>query len=226
MPIAAALLDLDGTLLDTIPDLADATNAMLADMGLAQLPQEQIATYVGKGTPNLIVRALQAHDPAAQAPEPKTEALHAALASFGRHYHRCNGRRAMLYPGVLEGLRAFHAQGTRLAIVTNKPTEFTLPLLRQTGLADFFEHVVCGDTCPEKKPHPMPLLHACRLLGVEPAQALAVGDSLNDAQAARAARIRVLAVPYGYNEGKSVHSLEVDAIVSSIQDAARWAREH
>ena len=118
------------------------------------------------------------------------------------------------------------AQGMKLAIVTNKPTEFTLPLLRLKGLDTYFDQIVCGDTCAEKKPHPMPMLHACKLLGVQAAQALAIGDSLNDAQAARAAGVRVLAVPYGYNEGSSVHDLDVDAIVTSIEDAARWASEH
>lgn len=225
MPYAAALLDLDGTLLDTIPDLADASNAMLAELGLEQLPQEQIATYVGKGTPNLVARLLQAQDTEAGQADPEAR-LQQALASFQRHYHQCNGRRAILYPGVLEGLRALRAQGTKLAVVTNKPTEFTLPLLNLKGLDAYFDHVVCGDTCAEKKPHPMPLLHACGLLGVQPGQALAIGDSLNDAQAARAAGVRVLAVPYGYNEGASVHDLDVDAIVSSIEDAARWASAH
>lgn len=225
MPYAAALLDLDGTLLDTIPDLADASNATLAELGLAELPQEQVATYVGKGTPNLVARLLQAQDTEAGQADPEAR-FQQALASFQHHYHQCNGRRAILYPGVLEGLRVMREQGMKLAIVTNKPTEFTLPLLRLKGLDAYFDHVVCGDTCTEKKPHPMPMLHACALLGVQPEQALAIGDSLNDAHAARAAGVRVLAVPYGYNEGASVHDLDVDAIVSSIEEAARWAGAH
>ncbi|OWT59225.1 phosphoglycolate phosphatase [Candidimonas nitroreducens] len=225
MPFAAALLDLDGTLLNTIPDLADASNAMLAELGLEELPQEQVATYVGKGTPHLVARLLQERDTEAGRADPQAR-FQQALAAFLRHYHACNGRRAVLYPGVVEGLQAMRAQGMKLAIVTNKPTEFTPPLLRMKGLDAYFDHVVCGDTCAEKKPHPMPLLHACELLGVQTAQALAIGDSLNDAQAARAAGVHVLAVPYGYNEGASVHDLDVDAIVSSIEDAARWAGEH
>src|SRR5690606_29248617 len=126
-------------------------------------------------------------------------------------------------PGVLEGLQAFKDAGYKLAIVTNKPTEFTLPLLERTGIAAFFDGVVCGDTCEQKKPHPMPFLHACSLLGVQPGQALAIGDSVNDALAARAAGIPVLAVPYGYNEGMNVRNLPVDDIVTSIAEAARWA---
>src|SRR5690606_34010580 len=111
-------------------------------------------------------------------------------------------------------------------VVTNKPRAFTLPLLERTGLQHFFEHVVCGDTCARRKPDPMPMLHACELMDVAPANTLAIGDSCNDALAARAAGIAVLALPYGYNEGQSVHTLDVDDIVTSIEEAAQWARRH
>ncbi|WP_237173467.1 phosphoglycolate phosphatase [Paracandidimonas lactea] len=220
MQFDAVLLDLDGTLLDTIPDLADATNAMRESLGMSRLPDDVIATYVGKGTTVLVERAL-ANNP--QGIGPSAEALAAGLDSFHHHYHTINGRRAALYPGVLEGLQAFQGMGVKLAVVTNKPTEFTLPLLAHCGLAPYFAHVVCGDTCARKKPDPMPLLHACELLGVAPGQALAIGDSVNDAQAAQAAGMAVLAVPYGYNEGRDVRELDVDDIVATIADAAGWA---
>lgn len=223
MRFTAALLDLDGTLLDTIPDLADAVNAMRLEINLAPLPQKVIASYVGKGTLHLVKCAL-AHDAPATAPTP--EQVQHGLSLFEKHYHRFNGRKATLYPGVIEGLKAFQRHGVKLAVVTNKPTEFTHPLLERSGLAGFFDHVVCGDTCTEKKPHPMPLLHACELLQTHPSQALAVGDSINDALAARAAQITVLAVPYGYNEGQDVRNLEVDDIVMSIEAAAQWASLH
>lgn len=220
MHFKAVLLDLDGTLLDTVPDLADATNAMRADMNMPALAQAVIATYVGKGTPVLVARALAGAD---GTPEPDADTLARGLALFHDHYHHYNGKRATLYPGVLDGLKAFRDAGLKLCIVTNKPTAFTPPLLAQTGLAEFFDQIVCGDTCPLKKPDPMPMLHACQLLGVDPGQALAIGDSVNDAQAARAAGIAVLAVPYGYNEGMDVRDLDVDDIVASIADAALWA---
>ncbi len=223
MRFTAALLDLDGTLLDTVPDLVDAVNAMRLEIDLAPLPQETIASYVGKGTQHLVERAL-AHD--ATATQPTAEQTGHGLALFEKHYHRVNGRKAALYPGVIEGLKTFQKHGVKLAVVTNKPAEFTHPLLERSGLANFFEHVVCGDTCTEKKPHPMPLLHACELLQTPPFHALAVGDSVNDAQAARAAKITVLAVPYGYNEGQDVRNLEVDDIVMSIEAAAQWAGLH
>ena len=224
MPFSAVLLDLDGTLLDTIPDLAHASNAMRQELGLAPLPLETIASYVGKGTENLVSRPLS-NNPAGSLPT-ATE-IERGLEIFGRHYHAVNGRQAVVYPGVMRGLEAFKEAGIRMAVVTNKPTEFTLPLLDHAGLAHFFEHVVCGDTCARKKPDPMPLLHACELLNAQPQDALAIGDSINDALAARAAGMTVLAVPYGYNEGMDVRTLEVDDIVMSISDAAHWAlRQH
>lgn len=220
MPYRAILIDLDGTLLDTIPDLADASNAMLAELGAEQLPVADIATFVGKGTEQLVRRCLQ--DERVNLPA-DPGAVARALEVFNRRYHAVNGRASQLYPGVIEGLRGFREQGARLAVVTNKPREFTLPLLECTGLAPWFDLVVCGDTCARKKPDPMPLLHACEQLGCAPADALAIGDSVNDALAARAAGITVLAVPYGYNEGLDIHSLDIDGIVFGIDDACRWA---
>lgn len=220
MPFSAVLIDLDGTLLDTIPDLANAANAMRQELGMPPLSQETIASYVGKGTENLVHRTLSNNT---NGSVPDSASVERGLEIFGRHYHKVNGEQAILYPGVMEGLHAFKAAGLKMAVVTNKPTEFTLPLLDRSGIADFFEHIVCGDTCARKKPDPMPLLHACDLLQVGPESALAIGDSVNDALAARAANITVLAVPYGYNEGMDVRSLEVDDIVMSINEAAQWA---
>lgn len=220
MPYRAILIDLDGTLLDTIPDLGAAANAMLAELSAAALPLEAIATFVGKGTEHLVRRCLE--DERVRLPA-DTEDVARALTIFNRHYHAVNGRAARLYPGALEGLAAFRKQGAKLAVVTNKPTEFTLPLLEHSGLARWFDVVVCGDTCVRKKPDPMPLLHACELLGCLPSEALAIGDSINDAKAARAAGITVLGVPYGYNEGLDIHSLDIDGIVFGIDDACRWA---
>ncbi|NYT62647.1 phosphoglycolate phosphatase [Alcaligenaceae bacterium] len=220
MPFAAVLIDLDGTLLDTIPDLAHAANATRVELGLAPLPQDTIASYIGKGTEHLIMLTLS-NNPAGSTPSAND--IQQGLDIFGRHYHAVNGDQATLYPGALEGLNAFKDAGLKMAIVTNKPAEFTHPLLKSAGIANFFEHIVCGDTCTRKKPDPMPLLHACTLLQVAPENALAIGDSVNDALAARAANITVLAVPYGYNEGMDVRSLEVDDIVMSINEAAQWA---
>jgi len=222
MTYRAILIDLDGTLLDSIPDLAAAANGMLTELGAPPLPLERITTFVGKGTEQLVRRCLQdegVHLPADNA------SVERALAVFNRHYHESNGREATLYPGVLEGLEAFRAHGAKLAVVTNKPTEFTLPLLKHSGLAPWFDAIVCGDTCERKKPDPQPLLHACQLLGCAPSETLVIGDSINDAKAARDAGMAVVAVPYGYNEGMDIHALDIDGIVFGIDDACRWAFE-
>lgn len=218
IPFPGILFDLDGTLLDTIPDLAAAANAMRLDMGMAPIDAGIIATYVGQGLKQLVIRTLSHEDQPAS-----VDLVMRGLSRFQDHYRVLNGQRSRLYPGVLEGLQAFRDQGARLAVVTNKSTEFTLPLLSQTGLSPYFEHVVCGDTCARRKPDPMPLHHACGLLGIGAPKALFIGDSINDALAARAAGMRVLALPYGYNEGRPVQSLPVDAIVGSLIEAARWA---
>lgn len=220
MQFSGILFDLDGTLIDTIPDLAGAANAMRLDMGLPPISQDILATYVGKGMEQLVIRSLNHEGQPAE-----MDLIMRGLARYTDHYRNLNGKRSHLYPGVLAGLQDFQAQGMRLAVVTNKGTEFALPLLRQQGLTDFFEVIVCGDTCPRKKPDPMPLLHACSLLDIQPAQALFIGDSINDALAARAAGMKMLALPYGYNEGNPVQSLPADAIVGSIIEAARWAAE-
>jgi len=222
MRFKAVLLDLDGTLLDTISDLADAANAMRQSLDMPELPLDTLTSYVGKGSENFVTRVLS-NNSAGTVPDAHQTAH--GLATFLEHYRTLNGKRTQLYPGVLEGLRAFRKAGLKMAVVTNKMEEFTHPLLIRKGLAHFFDAVVCGDTCERKKPDPMPFLHACRLLDVNPADALAIGDSINDAQAARAAGITVLAVPYGYNEGIDVRSLDVNDIVMSIDDAARWAAQ-
>ncbi len=216
----AVLIDLDGTLLDTIPDLAHAANAMRRELGMTPLRDDVLATFVGKGTENLVRRTLAA---SLDTQEPDAALMARALDSFHHHYHLVNGDKSSLYPGVIEGLRAMQQQGLALAVVTNKPTAFTQPLLVRAGLAGFFEQVVCGDTCARKKPDPDPVLFACELLGVAPARALAIGDSVNDALAARAAGCKVLAVPYGYNEGRDVKTLDVDGIVQTLAEAAEWA---
>ena len=217
----AVLIDLDGTLLDTVADLAAAANAMRADLGLEPLSVEQLGTFIGKGAEMLVHRAVAGHIEGRVDDE---ELWQRAMQSFLRHYERENGLSAALFPEVREGLEAMRERALRLAVVTNKPRAFTEPLLERTGLAEFFDVVVSGDTVERKKPDPLPMLHACERLGVRPSEALAIGDSVNDALAARAAGIPVLTVPYGYNEGADVRSLDVDGIVDSLLEAARLIR--
>jgi phosphoglycolate phosphatase len=213
----AVLVDLDGTLLDTAPDLAVAVNAMLAELALAPLATDAVRDFVGRGIDHLVLRSLQAS--AGHAPQERLCA--AARESFARHYERANGKAARVYPGVREGLAAVREQGLPLACVTNKLARFTLPLLAATGLAEGLDAVVTSDMVGRRKPDPAILLHACRALEVEPAQAVVIGDSENDRQAARAAGCGFLLVPYGYREGRDVQDIECDGIVATLMDAAR-----
>ncbi len=221
LSVKAVMIDLDGTLLDTIPDLAAAANNMLVEMGRAPLPLSTLRNFVGKGIANLIERTLTN----SMDGKPDPAAFDQAVPIYERCYRDANGKHTTLYPGVLEGLNTLRAQGYPMVCVTNKSERFTLPLLDFVGLAHYFGGVVAGDTLPQKKPDPAPLLHACRQLGVAPHEMLMIGDSLNDAQAARAAGCPVFCVNYGYNEGHDVRTLDVDAIVASLVDATKLIRK-
>jgi phosphoglycolate phosphatase len=217
--IAAVIIDLDGTLIDTVPDIACAANRMLEEMGKPAHSEQEIASFVGKGIRNLVARCIGA---AAAADE---RSLDAATALFDRHYAEVSGSLSRVYPGVREGLAAMCEQGLRLACITNKTARFTWPLLEQFELAAEFDLIVSGDTLDKKKPDPAQLLYACGQFGVAPAAALMVGDSPNDTQAARAARCPVVCVPYGYRENLEVRELDCDAIVSTLAEAASLIRD-
>jgi len=218
--VKAAIIDLDGTMLDTLPDFQVAINGMRAGFGLAAISQEQIGLMVGKGSEHLIrsVLALDWDDAAIDA------RIDEAMDAYQRHYLSINGQHSSLFPDVIAGLDAMKAQGLRLACVTNKPISFTTPLLAQKGLDRFFEVVYGGDSLPRKKPDPLPLSTVCKDFGMAPAQVVAIGDSSNDAQAARAAGCPVLTVPYGYNHGEAIHEIDSDGIVSTLLDAANLIR--
>jgi phosphoglycolate phosphatase len=215
--IQAVIIDLDGTMLDTAPDFLIAINRMRAEFGLAELNIDTIKKFVGKGSENLIHRVL--------AVDFSTEkiALHfdAAMASYQRHYLAINGDYSELYPDVIAGLQAMRALGLRMACVTNKPVAFTLPLLEKKGLSAYFEVVYGGDSFERKKPDPIALLQVCADFDLAPAKVMAIGDSSNDAQAARAAQCPVLLVPYGYNHGETIQNVESDGIVSTLLEAVK-----
>jgi phosphoglycolate phosphatase len=213
--VKAVMIDLDGTLLDTIPDLAAAANLMLEALGRAPLDAALIRTFVGKGVPNLVKRTLAGDIDG----EVDSALLERALPLYERCYDSVNGRHTTVYPGVIEGLDRLRELHFELACVTNKSARFTQPLLEHMKLSEYFSEVVAGDTLPKKKPDPAPLIHACAQFGIAPSDMLMIGDSVNDAQAARAAGCPVFCVPYGYNEGRDVRELDVDAIVASIVEA-------
>lgn len=221
LAVRAVAIDLDGTMLDTVEDLCMAVNATLAELRLPKLDLELVRTFVGKGLANLVERSLRA----ALQREPEPELLARAMPLYEANYERVNGDTTTIYPGVREGLDAFARAGLPLACITNKASRFTGPLLECIGFARYFSVVVCGDTLPQKKPDPAPLVYAARALQVQPAEMLMIGDSINDAQAARAAGCPVFCVTYGYNEGHDVRSLDVDAIVPSLTEAAALVRK-
>ena len=210
----AVLVDLDGTLLDTAPDIAAAANAMLAEQGLAPLPTGVVREFIGSGMRAVVERCLR------ERAKPFGDAM---LESFQRHYERLNGAAASAFPGVMESLGRLRGAGLRLACVTNKAAAFTLPLLEKSGIAGFLDATVTPDQAGRRKPDPEPFLHACRLLGTAPRESLVVGDSWNDAEGARAAGCPVLLVAYGYNEGRDVRSLDSDGVVGSFGEAAERA---
>ncbi len=208
-------IDLDGTLLNTLPDLAAAANGMLRELRLPLHSEATVATFIGRGVTDLVTRCLPAEQSA------DATFLANALPIFRRHYMAENGRRTVLYPGVMEGLNAWKNAGIPMAVVTNKAAAFTEPLLAATGLSAFFSLVLSGDSLPEKKPHPLPLLYACQHFGVAPEDNLHIGDSKHDAEAARAAGCHVWLVPYGYNSATPVQAVDCDAIVATLAEAAQ-----
>jgi phosphoglycolate phosphatase len=217
LPVKAVMIDLDGTLLDTVADLAIAVNLLLQKVGRPPLAEALVRTFVGKGIANLVKRALVG----ALEGEPDAALFERALPLYYDCYESVNGKHTVIYPGVREGLDALKSAGYPLACVTNKSARFTLPLLEKMRLAAYFKVVVSGDTLPKKKPDPLPLTHACAELGIAPRDMLMIGDSLNDTLAARAAGCPVFCVPYGYNEGRDVRELDVDAIVETLFEAQK-----
>ncbi|WP_176081466.1 phosphoglycolate phosphatase [Paraburkholderia tropica] len=220
--IEAALIDLDGTMVDTADDFAAGLNGMLAQFDAEETTREEVMGYVGKGSEHLIKSVLAPRFAADDAQARFDE----ALALYQDEYAKINGRHTHLYPDVEVGLAALRAQGIKLACVTNKPHRFAVELLQQYGLSPYFEVVLGGDSLPKKKPDPLPMLTACERLGVNPASAVAIGDSENDAIAGRAAGMATLTVPYGYNHGQPVQKIESDGIVATLLEAAKAVAAH
>lgn len=212
----AVLLDLDGTLLDTAPDLAAAANGMLRELGLRPCGEDEVAGFIGQGIGMLVRRALASSTgaPAGQA------LLAAAMPVFERRYGAELGRRTRPFPGVEEGLASMRALGLRLGCVTNKAGRFARAHLEHAGIARWLECVVSGDEVQRPKPDPMPYRVGCERLGLPPSAVLAIGDSESDVASARGAGCTVWCVPYGYRQGASLAVLECDALVEDLREAA------
>ncbi len=213
MSLTAAIVDLDGTMVDTVGDFVVALSKVLAELGLPGVDRAFVVLTVGKGSEHLI-RSTLAHAGA------DAGLYEEAMTRYQHHYRAVNGQHSTVYPGVVEGLDRLSAQGLKLACLTNKPTAFALALLQDKGLAGYFSQVFGGDAFERRKPDPLPLLKTCEALASLPANTLMIGDSSNDAQAARAAGCPVVLVSYGYNHGQPVQAVDADAVIDRLDQLA------
>jgi len=208
------LIDVDGTLVDSVPDLAYCVDEMMTRLGRPPHGEAAVRNWVGNGVERLVRRALIGQLDG----EPEEADFERAYPIFLDLYADNTSKRSVLYPGVREGIDYLRANGYPLGCVTNKVAQFTLPLLKDLGVFDAFSLVVSGDSLPEKKPHPMPLLHAAKHFGVEPRDALMIGDSVSDVNAARAAGFGIICMSYGYNHGQDIREANPDAVIDSMAE--------
>ena len=218
LAVKMVMIDLDGTLIHTAPDLAACANRMLADLGRTAYPVETIMTWIGNGVPRLVKRALTNE----MWGEPEQAQFMQAHVIFQKHYLAHVSDLSRPYPGVVAGLDRLKVRGFRLACITNKAEAFTLPLLRNLKLDPYFELILSGDSLPKQKPDPLPLLHACKHFGITPDHGILIGDSSNDVEAARAAGMPVICVPYGYNHGHDIRESKPDAVLESLADLDKY----
>jgi phosphoglycolate phosphatase len=212
--IRAIAFDLDGTLVETLPDLHESAVRMLAQLGRPPVPESMVRAYVGDGVDRLVKRLLTG----APDGEPDAASFETAAENFRSHYATVLTRASHPFAGAISTLEILRRRGFKLACVTNKPARFTEPLLEGLALTGYLDLVLSGDSLPRNKPDPLPLLHTARAFGIEPAQLLMVGDSPVDTGAARAAGCPVFCVPYGYRGTLAVHELDCDAIVPTLPD--------
>jgi len=212
------LIDLDGTLIDSVPDLAYCVDEMMVQLGLPKRGQNAVRNWVGNGVQRLTERALVNSVEGM----PDQALMDKAYPIFLELYQQNNSQRSQVYDGVVEGLSWLKNNGYRFGCVTNKAEAFTLPLLKNKGLFELFEVVVSGDTCSEKKPHPMPLLHAAKLMKVAPENMLMIGDSRSDIKAARAAGFPVFCLTYGYNHGEDIRDYQPDVVMDSFMELPNY----
>lgn len=207
------LIDLDGTLVDSVPDLAFCVDTMMQTLSLSVQGEDKVREWVGNGVERLVRRALTGQLDG----EPGKELFDKAYPIFIALYQENNSKRSRVYPGVMAGLDWLMQQGFKLGCVTNKAEQFTLPLLNTLGLDSYFSIIISGDTLPRKKPDPMPLLHAAKNFSVLPEKSMLLGDSISDVKAARAAGFNVVCVSYGYNHGNDIRDANPDAVIDSFE---------
>ena len=208
------LIDVDGTLVDSVPDLAYCVDRMMEQLDMPVRGEEAVRQWVGNGVERLVRRALINQLDG----EPEDALFEKAMPIFMDLYAENTSGRSSLYPGVAEGIAYLKQAGFRLGCVTNKAEQFTVPLLKDLGIYDNFEVVVSGDTLPKKKPDPMPLLHAAEVMGVKAEQSMMLGDSMSDVKAARAAGFQIVCMSYGYNHGIDIRDSDPDAVIDSMTE--------
>ena len=220
------LFDLDGTLIDSAPDITDAIDRMLETMGRSAAGLDKVRRWVGNGSPALVLRALEDRMIGAEqmadyqrslSPQAHRE-WQTGCALFIDYYRKQCVKHTTLYPGVVEFLEHMQHQGVTMGCVTNKPSQLTSAIVAGLDLAGYFAIEIGGDSLVHKKPHPLPLLHAIGQLKAEVGQTLMIGDSINDVEAARRAGIKVVAVSYGYNHGGPVTETNPDLVVDSLAE--------
>ena len=215
------IFDFDGTLIDSVPDLADATNTMLTQLGKTTYSLDTIKEWVGNGSRLLIERALVGKTEVAEGELTVKEADHAEQVFFDA-YSNISASKTIAYPDVNKGLNQLKEAGFTLALVTNKPIRFVPKILENFGWAPLFSKVLGGDSLPVKKPDPAPLLQVCETLKFEPAQAFMIGDSINDISAGKNAGIDTIGLSYGYNYGKDIRDSQPDYTFDNFADLLEW----
>jgi phosphoglycolate phosphatase len=206
------LIDVDGTLVDSVPDLAYCVDEMMQRLGRPPHGEAAVRNWVGNGVERLVRRALIGQLDG----EPDEADFARAYPIFLDLYAENTSKRSVLYPGAREGLEWLQAAGYPLGCVTNKAAQFTEPLLKDLGVYDRFGIVISGDSLPKKKPDPLPLLHAAEYFAVAPADSLMIGDSVSDVSAARAAGFGIVCMSYGYNHGQDIRLASPDAVIDSM----------
>ncbi len=214
----AYFFDLDGTLVETAPEIADAVNDTLRYFDWPIVTQQQVNDWIGHGTKELLIMALASVTKSSVEAVRVSDDLKQALPIFDRYYQERCGTRSHLYPHVKEVLTRLRQQGSKLAVVTNKEGRYTDIVLRVHGLTDLFDIVISGDSFPVKKPNPTSVQNCLARWNVLPQQALFVGDSSIDAQTARNANIPVWLLPYGYNMGQTVQSCQPDRVIANFSE--------
>ncbi|MGH1429945.1 MAG: phosphoglycolate phosphatase [Neptuniibacter sp.] len=209
------LFDLDGTLVDSVPDLANAIDRMLLELGKETAGIERVRSWVGNGAAVLVQRALAG---SMETQISNSDEFDNAYALFLKFYGENTADQSRLYEGVVECLVSLQNQQIKMGLVTNKPIIFTRTMLAGFNLAEYFDVVIGGDSLPQKKPSPEPLLEAMASCSASPSETLMVGDSKSDVGAARAAGCPVICVPYGYNHGEDIAKYEPDLIVQSLAE--------